>query len=70
MPSTCAPMIGKTESCEWWCSSTTTYPARFITETITPKLARLATIARITPGRRRISASGAAVGGVASRPGR
>ena len=60
IPRTWAPMIGKTESWEWWWSTTTTYPARFITETMTPKLARLAAIAGITPGRRMISASGAA----------
>jgi hypothetical protein len=56
-------MIGNTASCAWWCTCTTTYPDRFITDTITAKLARLAAIAGSTPGRRRISASGAAAPG-------
>src|SRR5215831_12909926 len=60
MPRTCAPMIGKTSLCVWWCFSTTTYPVRFMIETITPKLANAVSIAGMTPGRRTISPSGAA----------
>ena len=68
MPSTCAPMIGKTSSCAWWLCSTTTYPVRFIIEAITARLATAAIIAGTTPGRRRISLRGAALaGGVPSR---
>ena len=39
MPTTCAPMIGKTLWAAWCWWSTTTAPVSVITPTITPKLA-------------------------------
>ena len=52
-------MIGNTDSalCPWW--STTTAPVSVMSPTITPKLACAASSAGITPGRARISRSGA-----------
>ena len=59
MPTMCRLITVKTSACSWWCP-TTMYPLRFITDTITPKLASAAITADGTPGRSRISRSGAA----------
>src|SRR4051812_24040486 len=66
IPTTCAPMIGKTLCAAWWKWSTTTAPVSVITATITAKLACAASTAGMTPGRRRSSPNGAAGGLVAS----
>ncbi len=60
MPTTCA-LITQNVSPVLCPCPTTMYPERFMTDTITAKLATAATSAVITPGRRRISRSGAAV---------
>src|SRR5262245_29937770 len=66
IPSTWAPMIGKTASPEWLWWSTTTAPVSVITPTMTPKLAWAARIDGITPRRLRISLNGAGGRGSAS----
>ena len=62
MPTMCRLMTVKTSACAWWWP-TTMYPVRFITPAMTAKLAIAAITADGTPGRRRISRSGAAGAG-------
>ncbi len=68
IPSTCAPMIGKTSWPAWCWWSTTTEPVSVITPTITPNDAWPASSAGIAPGRRMISRSGAAGAWAAGSP--